>query len=105
MATNIRELSFGGFNTRLLSLSYEDLDKYLKQFLNKHDFERAKVDYKKYEKAKIFEKEIEELYAHWDDKKYLRENNENIQKLKSIIEQQDALKHVNKYQLCLLETL
>lgn len=105
MATNIRELSFGGFNTRLLSLSYEDLDKYLKQFLNKHDFERAKVEYKKYEKAKIFEKEIEELYAHWDDKKYLRENNENIQKLKSIIEQQDALKHVNKYQLCLLEII
>lgn len=102
MATNIRDLSFGGFNTRLLSLSYEDLDKYLKQFLNKHDFERAKAEYKKYEKAKVLENEIEELYAHWDDKKYLRENNENIQKLKSIIEQQDALKHVNKYHLCLL---
>ena len=102
MATNIRDLSFGGFNTRILSLSYEDLDKYLKQFLNKHDFERAKVEYKKYEKAKVLENEIEELYTHWDDKKYLRENNENIQKLKSIIEQQDALKHVNKYHLCSL---
>ena len=102
MATNIRSLSFEGFNTRILSLSYEDLDKYLKQFLNKHDFERAKVEYQKYEKAKVLENEIEELYAHWDDKKYLRENNENIQKLKSIIEQQDALKHVNKYHLCLL---
>lgn len=105
MAMNIRSLSFGGFNTRILSLSYEDLDKYLKQFLNKHDFERAKVEYKKYEKAKIFEKEIEELYAHWDDKKYLRENSENIQKFKSIIDQQDALKHVNKYHLCLLEII
>lgn len=105
MATNIRNLSFGGFNTRLLSLSYEDLDKYLKQFLNKHDFERAKVEYQKYEKAKVFENEIEDLYAHWHDKKYLRENNENIQKLKSIIEQQDALKHVNKYHLCLLEMI
>lgn len=105
MATNIRNLSFKGFNTRLLSLSYEDLDKYLKQFLNKHDFERAKVEYKKYEKAKVLENEIEELYAHWDDKKYLRENSGNIQKLKSIIEQQDALKHVNKYHLCLLEII
>lgn len=105
MATNIRELSFGGFNTRLLSLSYEDLDKYLKQFLSKHDFERAKVEYQKYEKAKVLENEIEELYAHWDDKKYLRENSGNIQKLKSIIEQQDALKHVNKYHLCLLEII
>ncbi len=102
MATNIRELSFGGFNTRLLSLSYEDLDKYLKQFLSKYDFERAKVEYQKYEKAKVFEKETEELYAHWDDKKYLRENSGNIQKLKMSIEQQDALKHVNKYHLCLL---
>lgn len=54
MATNIRNLSFGGFNTRILSLSYEDLDKFLKHFLNKHDFERAKVEYKKYEKAKGF---------------------------------------------------
>lgn len=105
MATNIRNLSFEGFNTRLLSLSYEDLDKYLKQFLNKHDFERAKVEYQKYEKAKVLENEIEELYAHWDDKKYLRENSGNIQKLKSIIEQQDALKHVNKYHLCLLEII
>jgi len=102
MAMNIRECSFGSINTRMMSLSYEDLDKYLKQFLNKHDFERAKVEYQKYEKAKVLENEIEELYAHWDDKKYLRENNENIQKLKSIIEQQDALKHVNKYHLCLL---
>ena len=68
MATNIRNLSFGGFNTRILSLSYEDLDKYLKQFLSKYDFERAKVEYKKYEKAKVLENEIEDLYAHWDDK-------------------------------------
>lgn len=105
MATNIRNLSFGGFNTRILSLSYEDLDKFLKHFLNKHDFERAKVEYKKYEKAKVFEKEIEELYANLNDKKHLRENNDNIQKLKSIIEQQDALKHVNKYHLCLLEII
>lgn len=105
MATNIRDLSFGGFNTRILSLSYEDLDKYLKQFLSKYDFERAKVEYKKYEKAKVFEKEIEELYANLNDKKHLRENNDNIQKLKSIIEQQDALKHVNKYHLCLLEII
>lgn len=105
MATNIRNLSFGGFNTRILSLSYEDLDKYLKQFLNKQDFERAKVEYKKYEKAKVLENAIEDLYAHWDDKKYLRENYGNNQKLKSIIEQQDALKHVNKYHLCLLEII
>lgn len=105
MSTNIRNLSFGGFNTRILSLSYEDLDKYLKQFLSKYDFERAKVEYKKYEKAKVFEKEIEELYANLNDKKHLRENNDNIQKLKSIIEQQDALKHVNKYHLCLLEMI
>ena len=105
MATNIRELSFGGFNTRLLSLSYEDLDKYLKQFLSKYDFERAKVEYQKYEKAKVLENEIEELYAHWDDKNYLREHSENIQKLKSNIEQQDVLKHVNKYHLCLLEII
>lgn len=105
MVTNIRKLSFEGFNTRILSLSYEDLDKFLKQFLNKHDFERAKVEYKKYEKAKIFEKEIEKLYAILNDKKHLRENSENIQKLKSIIEQQDALKHVNKYHLCLLEII
>ncbi len=79
MATNIRNLSFEGFNTRLLCLSYEDLDKYLKQFLNKHDFERAKVEYKKYEKAKVLENEIEELYAHLDDKKYLRENYDNVE--------------------------
>lgn len=69
----------------------------MKHFLNKHDFERAKVEYKKYEKAKVFEKEIEELYANLNDKKHMRENNDNIQKLKSIIEQQDALKHVNKF--------
>lgn len=105
MATNIRNLSFGGFNTRILSLSYEDLDKYLKQFLSKYDFERAKVEYKKYEKVKVLENEIEGLYAHWDDKKYLRENNGSIQKLKMSIEQQDALKHVNKYHLCLLEII
>ena len=35
----------------------------------------------------------------------MRENYGNIQKLKSIIEQQDALKHVNKYHLCLLEII
>ena len=79
MATNIRNLSFEGFNTRILSLSYDDLDTYLKQFLNKHDFERAKVEYMKYEKAKVLENEIEELYAHLDDKKYLRENYDNVE--------------------------
>ena len=105
VATNIRNLSFESFNTRLLSLSYEDLDNYLKQFLSKYDFERAKVEYQKYEKTKVAEKEIEELYNHLDDKKYLRENCGNIQKLKSNIEQQDALKYVNKYHLCLLEII
>ena len=85
MVTNIRKLSFEGFNTRILSLSYEDLDNFLKHFLNKHDFERAKVEYKKYEKAKVFEKEIEELYANLNDKKHLRENNDNIQKLLAVL--------------------
>lgn len=103
MATNIREFSFGGINTRMMSLSYEDLDKYLKQFLNKHDFERAKVEYQKYEKAKVLEKDIEALHAHSNDKKYLRENISDVQKLKSIIKQQDALKYVDSYYSFLLD--
>lgn len=74
MAANIKELSFGSINPRMMSLSYEDLDMFLKQFLNKKDFERAKVEYQKYAKAKVLEKEIDELYDHLDDKKYLREN-------------------------------
>ena len=105
MAMNIRAFSFGGINTRMMSLSYEDLDKYLKQFLNKHDFEQAKVEYQKYEKAKVLEREAEELYAHLSDKKYLRENSSNIQKLKLIIWQQDALKYVSKYHLFLLKEI
>ena len=103
MSTNIRNLSFEGFNTRILSLSYEDLDMYLKQFLNKHDFERAKVEYQKYEKAKVLEKDIEALHTHSNDKKYLRENISDVQKLKSVIKQQDALKYVDSYYSFLLD--
>ena len=105
MAMNIRGSSFSSINTRIMSLSYEDLDKYLKQFLNKHDFDNAKVEYQKYEKAKVLERETEELYAHLDDMNYLRENSSNIQKLKLIIEQQNALKYVSKYHLFLLKEI
>ena len=105
MAMNIRAGSFGSINTRMMSLSYEDLDKYLKQFLNKHDFERAKVEYQKYEKAKVLERETEELFNHLDDKRYLKENNRNVQKLKTVVKQQDALKYVSKYHLFLLEEI
>lgn len=103
MATNIRAFSFESINTRMMSLSYEDLDKYLKQFLNKHDFEQAKVEYQKYEKAKVLEKDIEALHAHSNDKKYLRENISDVQKLKSVIKQQDALKYVDSYYSFLLD--
>lgn len=105
MATNIRGFSFGSINTRIMSLSYEDLDKYLKQFLNKHDFEQAKVEYQKYEKAKVLERDIEALHAHSDDKKYLRENISDVQKLKSVIKQQDALKYVDSYYSFLLDEI
>lgn len=105
MAMNIRECSFGSINTRMMSLSYENLDKYLKQFLNKHDFERAKAEYQKYEKAKVLERETEELFNHLNDKRYLRENNSNVQKLKTVVKQQDALKYVSKYHLFLLEEI
>lgn len=103
MATNIRAFSFGSINTRMMDLSYEDLDKYLKQFLNKHDFEQAKVEYQKYEKAKVLERDIEALHAHSNDKKYLRENIGDVQKLKSVIKQQDALKYVDRYYSFLLD--
>lgn len=103
MAMNIRECAFGGINTRIMSLSYEDLDKYLKQFLNKHDFEQAKVEYQKYEKAKLLERDIEALHAHSNDKKYLRENITDVQKLKLVIKQQDALKYVDSYYSFLLD--
>lgn len=74
MAANIKDHSFGSINPRMMSLSYEDLDKFLKQFLNEKDFERAKIEYQKYEKAKMLDEEIDELYVHLNDKKYLREN-------------------------------
>lgn len=74
MVANLKSLSFGSINPRMMSLSYEDLDKFLKQFLNEKDFERAKVEYQKYAKAKVLDAEIDELYAHLNDKKYLREN-------------------------------
>ena len=105
MAMNIRGCSFSNINTRIMSLSYEDLDRYLKQFLNKHDFDVAKAEYQKHEKAKVLEREAEELYAHLDDMNYLRENSSNIQKLKLVIEQQNALKHVSKYHLFLLKEI
>jgi hypothetical protein len=105
MAMNIREFAFGGINTRMMSLSYEDLDKYLKQFLNKHDFERAKVEYQKHEKAKVLERDIEALHTHSNDKKYLRDNISNVQKLKSVIKQQDALKYVDSYYSFLLDEI
>lgn len=74
MASNLKDLSFGSINPRMMSLSYEDLDKFLKQFLNEKDFERAKVEYQKYAKAKVLDAEIDELYAHLNNKKYLKEN-------------------------------
>lgn len=74
MAANLKDLSFGSINPRMMSLSYEDLDKFLKQFLNEKDFERAKVEYQKYAKAKVLDAEIDELYAHLNNKKYLKEN-------------------------------
>lgn len=105
MATNIREFSFGSINTRMMSLSYEDLDKYLKQFLNEHDFERAKVEYRKFEKAKVLERDIKALHAHSNDKKYLRDNINNVLKLKLVIVQQDALKYVDRYYSFLLDEI
>jgi len=79
MASNIKGLSFESINPRIMSLSYEDLDKFLKQFLNEKDFERAKVEYQKYAKAKILEKEIDDLFAHLNDKKYLRANYDAVE--------------------------
>ena len=105
MAMNIREFAFGGINTRMMSLSYDDLDKYLKQFLNKHDFEQAKVEYQKYEKAKVLEREIKTLHDHSNDMKYLKENFSGVQKLKLVIKQQDALKYVDSYYTFLLDEI
>lgn len=53
--------------------------------VNNECIDIIQMEYKKYEKAKVFEKEIEELYANLNDKKHLRENNDNIQKLLAVL--------------------
>ena len=56
---------------------YEKLNGYLKQFLNQEEFEKAKVEYEKYEKNKALVKELEALNANMYDNKSGQEIKEN----------------------------
>lgn len=52
MATNIRDFHFDNVDKEAMRLPYEDAyNKYLTQFLSKEEFEKAKVEYEKYENA------------------------------------------------------
>lgn len=95
MAEEIKNFSFGSIEEGTMKPSYEDLDKYLRQFLSKEDYVRSMAEYTKYEKAKVLEKEIDELYNHLGDKSYLRENFDKLEKKMIGVRLLYGLKYVN----------
>jgi hypothetical protein len=53
MALNIKNNSFSKVDKDVMHKPYEELNGYLRQFLSKEEFDRAKIEYVKYEKSQI----------------------------------------------------
>ena len=53
MAQRIRNNSFSEIDKEVMRLPYEEQNGYFKQFLSKEEFDRAKIEYDKYEKAQV----------------------------------------------------
>lgn len=69
MATKIKLNSFSSIDKDIMSLPYESQNEYLKQFLTKEDFDKAKVEFDKYEKDKTAKEAIEKIKHHKMHKK------------------------------------
>ena len=59
MALDIKNNSFSKIDKNVMHKPYEELNGYLRQFLSKDEFERAKIEYGKYEKSQI----VNDVYA------------------------------------------
>ncbi|MBQ3944641.1 MAG: hypothetical protein II670_03410, partial [Alphaproteobacteria bacterium] len=59
MALNIKNNSFSKVDKDVMHKPYEELSGYLRQFLSKDEFDRAKIEYGKYEKSQI----VNDVYA------------------------------------------
>lgn len=53
MAQHIRNNLFSEIDKEVMRLPYEEQNGYFKQFLSKEEFDRAKIEYDKYEKAQV----------------------------------------------------
>ena len=59
MALDIKNNSFSKIDNEVMHKPYEELNGYLRQFLSKDEFDRAKIEYGKYEKSQI----VNDVYA------------------------------------------
>ena len=63
MAQNIKNYSFSNIDKGVMHMTYEEQNGYLKQFLSKEEFDRAKIEYEKYEKAQVVNNVYEKIRA------------------------------------------
>lgn len=64
MALDIKNNSFSKIDKDVMHKPYEELNGYLRQFLSKEEFDRAKIEYEKYEKDETVKKVYEKTRHH-----------------------------------------
>lgn len=69
LALDIKSNSFSKVDKEIMHQNYEELNGYLRQFLSKEEFDRAKIEYGKYEKDETVKKVYEKVKLHEMQKK------------------------------------
>lgn len=61
IALNIKNNMFSSIDKKIMLLPYEEQNGYLKQFISKEEFDRAKIEYERYEKAQVANNVLEKI--------------------------------------------